>query len=198
MTIISTSRRQFIGGAGALAAASTLPFPAIAQGKPKVVVVGGGPGGATVAKYVAKDSAGAIEVTLVEPAKQFVTCFHSNLYLGGFRDFKSITHNYSALGKYGVKVASTSAASIDKDKKTVKLANGTTLPYDRLVIAPGIDIKFESVPGYSEAASAILPHAWKPGPADAAPEEPARCAQGWRADRHDRAAEPVSLPARTV
>lgn len=164
MTIISTSRRQFIGGAGALAAASTLPFPAIAQAKPKVVVVGGGPGGATVAKYVAKDSAGAIEVTLVEPAKQFVTCFHSNLYLGGFRDFKSITHNYAGLAKYGVKVASTSAASIDKDKKTIKLANGTTLPYDRLVISPGIDIKFESVPGYSEAASATLPHAWKPGP----------------------------------
>jgi sulfide dehydrogenase [flavocytochrome c] flavoprotein subunit len=164
MTIISTSRRQFIGGAGALVAASSLPFPAIAQGKPKVVVVGGGPGGATVAKYVAKDSAGAIEVTLVEPTKQFVTCFHSNLYLGGFRSFQSITHNYSGLSKYGVKLASTSAVAIDKDKKTVRLANGTTLPYDRLVIAPGIDIKFESVPGYSEAASATLPHAWKPGP----------------------------------
>ncbi|MES1155933.1 MAG: NAD(P)/FAD-dependent oxidoreductase, partial [Pseudorhodoplanes sp.] len=123
-----------------------------------------GPGGATAAKYIAKDSAGAIEVTLVEPAKQFTTCFHSNLYLGGFRSFQSITHNYSALGKYGVKLAHTTAASIDKDKKTVKLANGTTLPYDRLVIAPGIDIKFESVPGYSEAASEILPHDWKAGP----------------------------------
>lgn len=164
MTVLFTNRRQFLGGAGALAAAGTLPFPAIAQGKPKVVVVGGGPGGATVAKYIAKDSAGAIEVTLVEPTKQFVTCFHSNLYLGGFRDFKSITHNYSALGKYGVKLAATSAAAIDKDKKTVRLANGTTLPYDRLVLAPGIDIKFDSVPGYSEAAAEIMPHAWKPGP----------------------------------
>ena len=109
MTVLFTSRRQFLGGAGALAAAGALPFPAIAQGKPKVVVVGGGPGGATAAKYIAKDSAGAIEVTLVEPTKQFVTCFHSNLYLGGFRDFKSITHNYSALGKYGVKLAHTTA-----------------------------------------------------------------------------------------
>ena len=67
MSIISTSRRQFLGGAGALAAASTLPCPLFAQGKPKVVVIGGGPGGATAAKYIAKDSAGAIEVTLVEP-----------------------------------------------------------------------------------------------------------------------------------
>ena len=111
-----------------------------------------------------KDSAGAIEVTLVEPTKQFVTCFHSNLYLGGFRNFQSITHNYGALGKYGVKLAHTTAAAIDKDKKTVRLANGTTLPYDRLVIAPGIDIKFDSVPGYSEAAAESMPHAWKPGP----------------------------------
>ena len=164
MSIITTSRRQFLGGAGALAAASTLPCPAFAQGKPKVVVIGGGPGGATAAKYIAKDSAGAIEVTLVEPTKQFVTCFHSNLYLGGFRNFQSITHSYGALGKYGVKLAHTTAAAIDKDKKTVRLANGTTLPYDRLVIAPGIDIKFDSVPGYSEAAAEIMPHAWKPGP----------------------------------
>jgi sulfide dehydrogenase [flavocytochrome c] flavoprotein subunit len=164
MSIISTSRRQFLGGAGALAAASALPCPVFAQGKPKVVVIGGGPGGATAAKYIAKDSAGAIEVTLVEPTKQFVTCFHSNLYLGGFRNFQSITHNYGALGKYGVKLAHTTAAAIDKDKKTVRLANGTTLPYDRLVIAPGIDIKFDSVPGYSEAAAESMPHAWKPGP----------------------------------
>ncbi len=164
MTVISTSRRTFLSGAGALAAASSLPSPAIAQAKPKLVVVGGGPGGATLAKYVAKDSAGAIEVTLVEPLKQFVTCFHSNLYLGGFREFKSITHSYAGLSKHGVKLAHVAAASIDKDKKTVRLANGTTLPYDRLAVAPGIDIKFESVPGYSEAASAILPHGWKPGP----------------------------------
>ncbi len=92
----------------------------------------------------------------------------------------------------------TTAVSIDKDKKTVKLANGTTLPYDRLVIAPGIDIKFDSVPGYSEAVSNIMPHAWKPGPQTQLLQESAQCAQGRRLDRHDHAAEPVSLPARTV
>jgi len=162
---MSTNRRRFLQGAASLAAASGLAAPAIAQAKPKVVVVGGGPGGATVAKYVAKDSAGAIEVTLVEPAKQFTTCFHSNLYLGGFRSFQSITHSYAALAKnYGVKHAQLAAAGIERDKKTVRLANGTSLAYDRLLIAPGIDLKFDSVPGYSEAASERMPHAWKAGP----------------------------------
>ena len=80
------NRRQFVSGASTLALAGGLALPAIAQAKPKVVVVGGGPGGATVAKYVARE--GGVDVTLVEPAKQFVTCFHSNLYLGGFRSWE--------------------------------------------------------------------------------------------------------------
>jgi NADPH-dependent 2,4-dienoyl-CoA reductase/sulfur reductase-like enzyme len=160
-----TNRRTFLGGVGAIAATSGLAMPALAQAKPRVVVVGGGPGGATLARYVAKDSAGAIEVTLVEPLKQFVTCFHSNLYLGGFRTFESITHSYDALAsKHGVKLAHQMAAGIDRDKKTVRLADGTQLSYDRLAVAPGIDIKFDAVPGYSEAASEAMPHAWKPGP----------------------------------
>lgn len=159
------NRRQFLGGASALATAGGLAMPAIAQGKPKVVVVGGGPGGATAAKYVAQDSKGAIEVVMVEPAKQFVTCFHSNLYLGDFRNFASITHSYANIAKkHGVKFANTSAAAIDRDKKVVRLANGARVNYDRLVLAPGIDLKFDSVPGYSEEASQLMPHAWKAGP----------------------------------
>lgn len=161
---ISTNRRKFLKAASAFAAASTLPYPAFSQAKPKVVVIGGGPGGTTAAKYIAKDSAGDIEVTLVEPAREFTTCFHSNLYLGDLRSLQSITHSYDALTKYGLKIAPEAAAAIDKDKKTVALASGATLPYDRLVIAPGIDIKFDSIPGYSEAASEIMPHAWKAGP----------------------------------
>jgi NADPH-dependent 2,4-dienoyl-CoA reductase/sulfur reductase-like enzyme len=159
-----TTRRQFLGGAGALAAASSLPRPAIAQAKPRLVVIGGGPGGATIAKYVARDSKGAVSVTLVEPAKQFVTCFHSNLYLGDFRPYDSISHSYAGLTKYGVNVVHEAAASINRNTKTVRLASGVTLPYDRLAVAPGIDIKFDSVPGYSEAASEVMPHAWKAGP----------------------------------
>jgi len=161
---VKTNRRQFLGGAGALAAAGMIAAPAIAQAKPRVVVIGGGPGGATLAKYVARDSQGAINVTLVEPLKEFVTCFHSNLYLGDFRDFASITHNYSGLAKHGVNVVHEAAASINPETRTVRLASGVALPYDRLVVAPGIDIKFDSVPGYSEKASEIMPHAWKPGP----------------------------------
>jgi sulfide dehydrogenase [flavocytochrome c] flavoprotein subunit len=161
---VNTNRRQFIGGAGALAAAGTLAAPAIAQAKPRVVVIGGGPGGATLAKYVARDSQGAVHVTLIEPLKEFVTCFHSNLYLGDFRPFDSITHNYAGLTKHGITLVHEAAAAIRPDAKTVRLASGATLPYDRLVVAPGIDIKFDSVPGYSEKASEVMPHAWKPGP----------------------------------
>jgi sulfide dehydrogenase [flavocytochrome c] flavoprotein chain len=165
--MIRLDRRQFLYGVGAFATTAALDFPrpALAQAKPKVVVIGGGPGGATVAKYVAKDASGAIEVTLVEPLKEFITCFHSNLYLGGFRNWESITHSYDKLAAaYGVKLNHQLAQGVDRDKKTVRLADGSELSYDRLVIAPGIDLKFDSVPGYSEAAAEKMPHAWKPGP----------------------------------
>ena len=157
---MKTTRRQFIGGIGAAAA---FPMPALAQAKPKVVVIGGGPGGATAAKYIAKD--GGVDVTLVEPAARFTTCFHSNLYLGGFKSWESITHSYDKIVKaYGIKHVRQTAVSGDRDKKVVRLADGRTLPYDRLVLSPGIDLKFDSVPGWSEAASEKLPHAWKAGP----------------------------------
>lgn len=156
------NRRQF--SAGLLAAAGVVGMPGVlrAQAKPRVVVIGGGPGGATVAKYVARDSQGAVEVTMIEPLETFVTCFHSNLYLGDMRSFESISHGYK-LGSYGVKHVRQFAAAIDRDKKEVRLADGSAVPYDRLVMAPGIDIKFDSVPGYSEAAAEIMPHGWKPG-----------------------------------
>jgi NADPH-dependent 2,4-dienoyl-CoA reductase/sulfur reductase-like enzyme len=163
--MIGTNRRRFLSGVGAVAASAGLPLPALAQAKPKLIVVGGGPGGATIAKYVARDSNGAVEVTLVEPLRQFTTCFHSNLYLGDFRDWSSINHSYAALAsKYGVKLVHQAAQAIDREKKSVRLADGTQLSYDRLAVAPGIDLKFESVPGYSEAAAEVMPHAWKPGP----------------------------------
>jgi NADPH-dependent 2,4-dienoyl-CoA reductase/sulfur reductase-like enzyme len=160
------TRRHFSLFAGASLATLSMPLfsPAVlGQGKPKVVVIGGGPGGCTVARYLAKDGAGAIDVTLIEPQKQFTTCFFSNLYVGGFRDYKSLTHNYDKVKKAGVKVVHAMATAIDRDKKQVVVGK-QRIPYDRLVVAPGIDIKFDSVPGYSEAAASIMPHAWKPGP----------------------------------
>lgn len=168
MTISTIGRRAFLGGTGSvagLALTGGLARPALAQGKPKVVVIGGGPAGATVAKYVAKDANGAIDVTLVEPARAFTTCFFSNLYVGGVRTWDSITHRYDALASnYGVTLVHQAAAAIDRERRFVRLADGSDLPYDRLVVAPGIDLRFDSVPGYSEAAAEIMPHAWKAGP----------------------------------
>lgn len=159
-------RRRILAGGASLAGASVLGAPVVlGQGKPRVVVIGGGPGGATAAKYIARDSNGAIDVTLVEPAKEFVTCFHSNLYLGGFRDFASITHTYDKLASaYGIRLNHQMATAIDREKKQVVLADGSRLPYDRLVVSPGIELKYDSVPGWGREHEDVMPHAWKAGP----------------------------------
>ena len=141
-------RRRFLAGTGAVVFAGHLARPALAQAKPRVIVIGGRPGGATAAKYIAKDSNGAIEVTLVEPQRAFTTCFHSNLFLGGFRDWASITHSYDKLASgYGVRLVHQAAAAIDRNARTIRLADGSEMGYDRLVVAPGIDLRFDSVPG---------------------------------------------------
>jgi len=158
------TRRHFL--ASAAAGAATLYAPVvIGQAKPRVVVIGGGPGGATAAKYVARDSQGAINVTLVEPSANFVTCFHSNLYLGGYKTFEEITHSYDDLTKkYAINHARKMASFIDRDAKTVHLDDSSTLSYDKLVIAPGIDLKYDSVPGWGREHETAMPHAWKAGP----------------------------------
>ncbi len=159
------TRRQFGVLMGSTAAVMSLPVSLRAQGKPKVVVIGGGAGGATAARYIAKDSANEIDVTLIEASEKYTTCFFSNLYLGGYRDMNSIVHSYDKLqSNYGITKVTGRAKSIDKEKKTVMMEDGTAIPYDRLVVAPGIDIIYDSVPGYSEEAAEIAPHAWKAGP----------------------------------
>ncbi len=162
------TRRTFGTIAASAAATATMakfPMPALAQAKAKVVVIGGGPGGATAAKYIAKDAAGAIDVTLVEPAKQFVTCFHSNLVLGGIRPIESITHTYDKLASaYGITMNHQMAKAVDRDKREVSLADGSKLAYDRLVVSPGIDLKYDSVPGWGKEHEEAMPHAWKAGP----------------------------------
>jgi len=160
------SRRKFTALTGATVATACVPLfvpRALGQAKPKLVVIGGGPAGGTVARYVNKDAAGAIDVTLIEPQAKFTTCFFSNLYVGGFRDLASITHDYAKVARGGVRVINERASAIDRERKTVRLAGGTTVPYDRLVVAPGIDLKWDSVPGYSEAAAETMPHAWQAG-----------------------------------
>jgi len=160
----SINRRLFLAGTGV--AASTLAMPAISfgQAKPRVVVIGGGAGGATAARYIAKDSKGAIDVTLIETSKQYYTCFFSNIYLGGFRDYASIGHDYGGLAvNHGVNVIHDWASSVDGASKTVKLASGATVSYDKLVLSPGIDMKYDSVEGYSIDAQDSMPHGWKSG-----------------------------------
>ncbi|MEO1282687.1 MAG: FAD/NAD(P)-binding oxidoreductase, partial [Pseudomonadota bacterium] len=159
------SRRQFTALAAATAATGVLYSPNVARAaKPNVVVIGGGAGGGTAARYIAKDSKGGVNVTLIEPSRRYYTCFYSNLYLGGFRDFESIGHSYDTLANdYGINVVHDMAAKIDKGDRTVELVSGNKVPYDRLVVSPGIDLKYDSVPGYSLAAANLMPHAWKSG-----------------------------------
>lgn len=145
-------------------ASIAVPAGIRAQAKPKVVVIGGGAAGATTARYVAKDSKGEVDVTLISADDKYTTCFFSNLYLGDFRTFESITHSYDKLSsEYGVKTVIGYAQGIDTAKKAVSMADGSSVPYDRLVVAPGIDLKYDSVPGYSKDAAEIAPHAWQAG-----------------------------------
>lgn len=164
---MTVSRREFgrLTGATALTwGLSSNVGKLYGAGKPNAVVIGGGAGGATAARYIAKDSKGAINVILIEPSKRYYTCFFSNLYLGGFRDYASIGHGYDGLAiNHGVNVVHDWAVSVDRANKIVMLASGATVPYDRLIVSPGIDLKYESVPGYSATASGIFPHAWKSG-----------------------------------
>ncbi|MEO0543868.1 MAG: NAD(P)/FAD-dependent oxidoreductase [Pseudomonadota bacterium] len=157
------SRRQFGVLVGAGAATMAAPTYLRAQGKPRVVVIGGGAGGATAARYIAKDSDGAIDVTLVEPTRRYYTCFFSNLYLGGFKEMDDLGHSYGALASSGVNVVHDWAIGVDRSAKTVTLAGGATLSYDKLVLSPGIDFVDDSVEGWSVNAQNKMPHAYKAG-----------------------------------
>ncbi|MGD1870437.1 MAG: FCSD flavin-binding domain-containing protein [Neomegalonema sp.] len=157
------NRRTFIGTSAAATAALYAPN-VLSQAAGRVVVIGGGTGGATAARYLAKDSKGALDVTLIEPTRTYYTCFFSNLYIGGFRDFESIGHNYGKLvSEYGVNVVHDWATGGDRDAKTVALAGGGSVPYDRLVISPGIDFVDGAVPGWDLSAQNTMPHAYKAG-----------------------------------
>ena len=156
------NRRRFNSilatGVGAIAA----PIPVVSQNKPQVVVVGGGAGGASAARYLAVNR--KVDVTLIDSSDSYTSCFYSNLYLGGFRTFDSITHSYENLkSNFGINVVKGYATEIDRARQLVKLESGQTFPYDRAVVAPGISLQYSSLPGYSEEAAEIAPHAWLGG-----------------------------------
>ncbi len=196
------SRRNFLKVAGATTGAAAIAgiggcASVGGSAAPKVVVVGGGYGGATAAKYI-KMWGPQIDVTVVERNPSFVSCPISNLVLGGSQKIEDITMSYDALqAKHGVKVVRGEAIAIDVEKKVVRLASGDALPFDRVIVSPGIDFMYEALPGLNNAdAQTRYLHAWKAGPqtvalrkqleampdggvfAIAIPEAPYRCPPG--------------------
>jgi NADPH-dependent 2,4-dienoyl-CoA reductase/sulfur reductase-like enzyme len=163
MTAHRTSRRDFLKTAVAGASAAVLPLPAIAQGAGgRVVVVGGGFGGATCARFIRRIDP-RIAVTLVEASPTFTACPFSNLVIVGLRELKAQEFGYDKLAADQVTVQISPATAIDSQSRNVTLGNGASLPYDRLVLSPGIDIRWDGLPGYTEAAAERMPHAWKAG-----------------------------------
>ena len=154
-------RRNFLAGASAFGAALMTGLPVRAAVKGRVVVVGGGFGGATAAKYL-KTLAPDLEVTLVEQNREYHTCPFSNLVLGGELPLAGIRHEYGELSsRYGVRVVHAAAKKVGGGK--VALADGSSVPFDRALVSPGIDFYYDKMPGYSQADEERIPHAWKAG-----------------------------------
>ena len=162
---MTLNRRMFLGTTAAAAASLSAPMVMGAgHGKPRVVVVGGGAGGATAARYLAKDSKGEIDVVLVEPTRTYYSCFFSNLYIGGFKSISDIGHSYGTLAaEYGINVVHDWAVGVDRDAKTVSLAGGGSVGYDKLILSPGIDFVDGAVEGWDLTSQNKMPHAYKAG-----------------------------------
>jgi sulfide dehydrogenase [flavocytochrome c] flavoprotein subunit len=160
-------RRQFIqaAGIGIAFAATGRHASSASSAKPKVVIVGAGYGGSTAARYLRMWSGGAIDVTLIEPNATFISCPISNLILGGSKQMADITVSYDSLTRrHGVRIVRDTAQSFDTGKRMVKLAGGSMLPYDRLILSPGVDFMWDQLPGMQQpgAREKVL-HGWKAG-----------------------------------
>ena len=159
------TRRGFVQAAGAATAVGLVGMPHIALGSTKkVVVVGGGTGGATAAKYL-KRADPSIDVTLIEADEHYYTCYMSNEVLSGERTMESIMFGYTGLAGHGINVVHDMVTGIDGEKKVVKTKSGKSYAFDRCIVSPGVDYKWETVEGFSaEVADTKVPHAWKAGP----------------------------------
>src|ERR1700722_15055266 len=156
------TRRNVVGGIAASAALSAFPSPSRARSVARVVVIGGGFGGASCARALRRIDP-KLQVTLIEPVRTFVACPFSNEVIAGLREIEAQQFGYDKIAAEGVTVIVQAATKIDPKARTVGLADGTSLGYDRLVLAPGIDLRFDALPGYDEATAAKMPHAWKAG-----------------------------------
>ena len=162
----SGRRREFLASA---AGAALVALPGCAStprgSSGRVVVVGAGYGGATAAKYLRLWSNGAIDVTIVEPSPEFISCPMSNLVLGGSKDLAYVTVSYDNLVKrHGVKIVRDTVTAVDADKRVLKLTGDKELAYDRLILSPGVDFIWKDIPGLDNAdAQARILHAWKAG-----------------------------------
>jgi sulfide dehydrogenase [flavocytochrome c] flavoprotein chain len=156
------TRRNVAGGIAAVTASLALASPSLAQSAARIVVIGGGFGGASCARALRRIDA-KLQVTLVERSKTFVACPFSNEVIAGLREIEAQQFGYDKIAAEGVTVIVQAAVKVDPTARTVSLADGTSLGYDRLVLAPGIDLRFDALPGYDEAVAAKMPHAWKAG-----------------------------------
>jgi sulfide dehydrogenase [flavocytochrome c] flavoprotein chain len=156
------TRRNVVRGIAATTASFAFPCPSRAQSTARVVVIGGGFGGAACARALRRIDAN-LQVTLVEPNKIFTACPFSNEVIAGLREIEAQQFTYDRIAADGVNVIAQAAIKIDPQARTVGLADGTTLAYDCLVLSPGIDFRFEALPGYDEASALKMPHAWKAG-----------------------------------
>ena len=161
---MKSSRREFLKlGVAATAGAALFPARASAQSTAaRVVVVGGGFAGASCARAL-RQADPRIAVTLVEPSPTFTACPFSNAVIAGLRELRAQQFTYERVAADGIVIARTTATAVDAQARSVTLADGTRLSYDRLVLAPGIEIRWGALPGYDQAAAAQMPHAWQAG-----------------------------------
>jgi sulfide dehydrogenase [flavocytochrome c] flavoprotein subunit len=156
------TRRDVARGLAASAASLAFPCPSFAQGAARVVVIGGGFGGASCARALRQVDP-KLQVTLIEPKTFYFACPFSNEAIAGLREFEAQQFRYDRIAAEGVTVVAQTAVKVDAHTRTVGLADGTSLGYDRLVLSPGISLRFDALPGYDEAAAAKMPHAWIAG-----------------------------------
>lgn len=160
---LKQSRRNFLKTIAMTTTFASMGFPYLALGAIKrVVIVGGGTGGATAAKYLLRQDP-SIQVTLIEKNAIYTTCYMSNEVLSGSRNMDSLRFGYQALQARGVTIVQDEVTGIDANTQQVRTQSGKSYAYDRCIVSPGIDFRFDTINGYDASVAENIPHAWKAG-----------------------------------